>query len=65
MICEVGACWAKLQTYFMVCKVGACCAKLQTYFMVCNGPVTLLCMRETYELCMKIHKIIFIRTKRP
>ena len=29
------------------------------------GPVTLLCMRETYELRMKNHKIIFIRTKSP
>ena len=30
-----------------------------------NGPVTPLRMRETYELRMTIHKIIFIRTKSP
>ena len=30
-----------------------------------KGPVTLLRMRETYELRMKIQKIIFIRTKCP
>ena len=30
-----------------------------------QSPVTLLRMRETYELRMKIHKIIFIRTKIP
>ena len=32
---------------------------------VCYGPVTPLRMRETYELRMTIHKIIFIRTKSP
>ena len=31
---------------------------------VTDGPVTLLRMRATYELRMKIHKIIFIRTKK-
>ena len=30
-----------------------------------QSTVTLLRMRETYELRMKIHKIIFIRTKSP
>ena len=30
-----------------------------------HGPVTPLRMRETYELRMTIHKLIFIRTKSP
>ena len=32
---------------------------------LCNDPVALLRMRETYELRMKIHKLIIIRTKFP
>ena len=33
------------------------------YRKQCKGPVTLLRIKETYELRMKIHKIIFMRTK--
>ena len=30
-----------------------------------KGPVTLSHMRETYEKCMKINEIIFVRMKIP
>ena len=34
-------------------------------YSMTKGPVTLLRIKETYELRMKIHKIIFLRTKFP
>jgi len=41
------------------------CASLPSFRTALNGAVTLVRMRETCELRMKIHKIIFIHTKSP